>query len=419
MCERCRPLFEQLEKRVKELERRLLAYENAHTPPSRLRWQPRQPPSESKKLGAPEGHPGTTREQPEPTMTITVEEKECRKCKAALEEPFYVEKRVIEEIPEPQPVEVTEFRIGHYLCENCGEITIANASIPEGRFGPRTCAQVALLKFSDRLPHKLVVKALERQFGLTVTPATVLDITRRVSDAIKGRYELLVQKIRKSPYVNVDETELKVSGRTYYVWVFTTPKETLYVIRPTRGGSVPEEILSTDYEGVVVSDGWKVYVHFGKAQQRCWAHLLREAKCLAAEHESGKGLHNGLSSMFKKLKMVIAQQYWRKKYWYGEFLTEMRQWIGLAQGYRELRKFATTLQNGLHQWFTCLLYPGIPPTNNHAERQLREVVVQRKIFGTLRTDKGTTIMERIMSMLMTCKQQTINPLTALQKALIS
>lgn len=42
VCERCKPLFEQQEKRLRELlaridelEHRLLVYENAHTPPSR------------------------------------------------------------------------------------------------------------------------------------------------------------------------------------------------------------------------------------------------------------------------------------------------------------------------------------------------------------------------------------------------
>lgn len=423
VCKRCRPLFEkliaELQKQIDELKKRLTAYENAHTPPSKLRFKPHEPVTEPKKRGAPEGHPGTTRPEPKPDMTLEVLESKCGHCKAQLGQPFHVEKRIVEEIPEPQPVEVTEYRIGHYLCSKCGEVTVAKASVPEGRFGPRACAQVALLKFSDRLPHKLVVKALERQFGLTVTPATVLDITRRVSDAVRCQYEMLIQKIRQSAYVHIDETELKVSGRTYWVWVFTTPSETLYVIKPSRGQSVPEEIIGLGYGGVVVCDGWKVYARFGKAQQRCWAHLLREAKQLASEHETAKGLYEGLKRMFRKLKKVLERQSSRREWWYKRFVEEMRQWVDMGSGYRELRKFAVTLQNGLHQWFTCLLFPGVPPTNNHAERQLREVVVQRKIIGTLRTEKGVTIMETLMSLLMTWKQQSVNPLTALQKALIS
>ena len=55
VCASCMPLFQELRNEIDELKRRLLAYENAHTPPSRLRWQPKKPAVEQKKRGAPEG----------------------------------------------------------------------------------------------------------------------------------------------------------------------------------------------------------------------------------------------------------------------------------------------------------------------------------------------------------------------------
>ena len=39
VCENCRPLFEELQLKINELERRLLAYENAHTPPSKQQFK--------------------------------------------------------------------------------------------------------------------------------------------------------------------------------------------------------------------------------------------------------------------------------------------------------------------------------------------------------------------------------------------
>jgi len=49
--------------------------------------------------------------------------------------------------------------------------------------------------------------------------------------------------------------------------------------------------------------------------------------------------------------------------------------------------------------------PGVEPTNNRAERALRPQVVLRKILGTLRNDKGTSIHERIMTTLATWGQR--------------
>jgi len=40
-------------------------------------------------------------------------------------------------------------------------------------------------------------------------------------------------------------------------------------------------------------------------------------------------------------------------------------------------------------------HEGVEPTNNLAERALREYVVQRKIIGTFRNEKGTSIHETI------------------------
>jgi hypothetical protein len=54
-------------------------------------------------------------------------------------------------------------------------------------------------------------------------------------------------------------------------------------------------------------------------------------------------------------------------------------------------RFAANVLNGVDHWFTFLTVPGVEPTNNRAERALREHVVQRKIMGCFRNGKGTMI----------------------------
>jgi hypothetical protein len=83
----------------------------------------------------------------------------------------------------------------------------------------------------------------------------------------------------------------------------------------------------------------------------------------------------------------------------------------------EVRKFAAKMLNGLDHWFTFLTTPGVEPTNNRAERALREHVVQRKIMGTLRNGKGTFIHETITTVLATWKQQGQNPTETLPKTI--
>ena len=51
-----------------------------------------------------------------------------------------------------------------------------------------------------------------------------------------------------------------------------------------------------------------------------------------------------------------------------------------------LEKFMVKLRNAGSDLFRFVLDPKIPPTNNAAERGLREIVVHRKIQGSIRAE---------------------------------
>lgn len=77
--------------------------------------------------------------------------------------------------------------------------------------------------------------ALRRQYGLNISPATILDLTRRAADAVQSEYETILNRIRKAQVLYVDETSIDVQGKKHWIWAFTTPSETFVVIRQSRG----------------------------------------------------------------------------------------------------------------------------------------------------------------------------------------
>jgi len=260
VCEECKSEFDRLSKEVEELKKRLVDYENANTPSSKIRFPPRILNQDKKKPGQKEGHEGATRDNPNPTMTLEVIEDKCPNCKSKLSNPFKTITKIIEEIPEPQPVEVTEYRINHYLCNHCGTEIVAQAPIPDNsRFGANTLAHTTLLKYENRLPLRKVCSSLKRQFNLNISSATVFDITRRVSDKLVVEYYKIQTSLRRSKSVNIDETGMRVDGLNFHLWVFTTQKATLYLIRKSRGKEVIEEVLGENYKGVIGCDGWASY----------------------------------------------------------------------------------------------------------------------------------------------------------------
>lgn len=405
-CERCQELL----KKIEELEKKLAKYENAHTPPSfgggfRRKLLERE---QYKKPGQKEGHEGITRATPKPTMSIELIAEKCKYCDNKLYKPFKIESRIVEEIPKPQPIQVIEHKIGHYECNKCGKITIAG-NLPEGRFGVNVIAQSTLMKYDNRLPFRRVADTLERQYGLTVTPASVLDLTRRASDALKTDYKEILKRIKRTKIIYVDETSIDVGGRKFWIWIFVTSKYTFVAIRKSRSKKVLEEILGKNFKGVIVCDGWNAYSEYTTEIQRCWAHLLREAKHLAEKFQSGLNLYEGIKKIYAKVKAVTFKEcYENRKKLREKLIKELSQWVDYANCYKELRKFAIKINNGLEYFFTRLLNPKIEATNNTAERALREHVVIRKIIGTLRNEKGTSIHETIMTMFATWKQQGLN-----------
>ncbi len=417
---------ELLKAKVIELESRLAQYENAHTPPSLRRGRNRKKDQDKSNKGKPGqkiGHKGVTRPYAMPDRQVDVTMDRCPDCGTDLGAPFRIDSRIIEEIPDPQPIMVTEYKIGHYICPCCRkEVVASDPGCPhEGKFGNNVIAQATLLKYEGRMPHRITQEALMRLFGLKISPATILDLTRRAADAVRSEYDAILNKIRGAPIVYVDETSIRVQGERHWIWTFSTPSESFFVIRKSRGMKVLTEVLTRRFKGIIVCDGWKPYARFTNRIQRCWAHLLRESKEIAEKFEEAIPLHNMLKELYEILTEALENDpppKVRKRLW--QLAREaLRHWIMKEYSIEKVQKFIGKINNGFNYWFTFIINPGVEPTNNRAERALRPHVVLRKILGTLRNDKGTSIHERIMTTLATWGQKGLNSLQMLTKMLAS
>jgi transposase len=294
-----------------ELRRRLTLYENPNTPPSRRMYPSRGHTNYGERFpGRPAGYLGKTRPRPKPDVVKAPEWKDrCQRCGAPLGEPSYVNHRVVEEISNPSPRQVIDCLEFEWKCGACGSHTASRHPdcLPDGRFGKNVLVQTTIMKFEERLPLQKVVDGLGRQYKLPITPATVLDITRRVSEWLRPGYEAIRERIRRSRVVYTDETREEVDGKRHWLWCFTTDTETLVVIRKSRGKKVLEETLGKDFRDVIVCDGWKPYPTFTSRIQRDWAHLLREARCLAEHVEEAGHLSEALHGLFRRLSVPPGQ----------------------------------------------------------------------------------------------------------------
>lgn len=407
---------------IEKLKRKLRKYENPHTPPSKDERTAKARTNFVSKTGLPvgkrTGYKGRTREKKKPTHFINLFQDICSNC-GKHNKPKEIREKTYEETPEPQPVKVVEAKWGYYECKcgNCWE------SKPEevpnkGLFGKNAQTHITLLKFDDRLPLRKVISALDRQFGLTLTSKGIYDITKRVADKATPEYREIKRRIRRAKYLHIDETKIRIQGVCYYIWIFCSEKYIFFAIRRERNKNVLDEILGYNYNGIIICDGLSAYKEYTKYLQRCWAHILRETKEMAEIYNDAKPLHQWMKDLFEVVKSVSIKDSIRKrKKLYDKCIQELKWLIEIYSSYRHLSKVVTTIKNGLNFWFTRILHPRIEPTNNNAERPLREIKVIQKIIGTLRNEDGAKIMETIMTLLATWKLQGKNNFIELKSIL--
>jgi len=432
-CESCAPILEENkilkqilkehEERIAVLEKLLKIYHNAHTPSSQKKFG-KKPKKDSGKKGKPgqkKGHKGVTRSKPAIDKTIPLTAKKCRNCRS---KNLILQKtisKIIEEIPKNLNKLVVEYLQNIYQCPDCGvRIVTKHDDLPkEGMMGKNVTSQVTMMKYADRMPCRKIRKSLLRQHGFDLSGATILDLTRRASEAMRPEYEKIMERIRSAGFVHADETGMKVDGRKCWIWVFASGSDVMIVASESRGKDVIEKTLGKNFDGIIICDGWKPYSSFTDKIQRCWAHLLREADELADDYEDAKALSEELHSIFYDCKLLLedAPPPDKRKMIKKAMEARMKQAIGMDFGSRKMRKFAKKVMNGYDFWFTFVLHPYIEPTNNIGENALRESVVQRKIIGTLRNEKGMFMHETAMSVIPTWENMGLNPHEELMKLL--
>lgn len=399
--------IENLQIAVCNLQKKLLFYENAHTPPSLQKKKRRIPRESSGKLGAPEGHPKYERDEPEITETKTYSTKFCPRCSAPLDNPDSTKRVIEEEIPEPQSIKCVEHLIDCYQCKNCGKKIVSENDAPQGRFGKNAITQITLLKHEDRLPLRKVSSSLDRHYKLKITHTGILGVIFRVAKKLKEFYYEIIKKIRTSEVIYVDETGYKLNGEKWWLWTFVTDNNILFVIRKSRAKKVVEEILGKKFDGIISCDGWQTYPGFSDRLQRCWAHLLRESYHLKENHKDFEKFHKILCLLFERICEIRLKPPSEEKR--REEIKRMKLiMLGAVHRMRKHEyfvKFAGKIENGIDYWFTCVMFLFVEPTNNFAEQALRELIVQRKIMGGLRVEKGAQALEINSSLIATWKKQ--------------
>jgi len=303
-------------------------------------------------------------------------------------------------------------------CKSCGQIVRTShalqTSVAQGaakvQLGPRALALAAHLNKGHGLTMRKTCGVLKDLTGLSLTPGGLAHAVSRVGQRVRPAYDQLVADVRASPAVFADETSWWVGGPGWWLWGFTTPETTVYHVDESRGSKVVEEILGSDFAGMLVSDCLSSYDPASCRKHKCIAHHLRAIS--EAEQLPGTTDGNYLQQWKLLLHAMIAvygcrasltdeefaEKRERLEAWADRLLAEPRSQPGDLKIQHRLSKQRPHL-------FGCLYEPAAEPTNNRAERCLRPAVIARKVSCGNKTERGRDCWQVLASLAATCRQR--------------
>jgi transposase len=418
----------ELEQTLRDRDAKIAQLRMQHQKQFKANTPPPAPPvrGRPRKRGAPAGHPPWRRREPDHVdQTVEVPTPQvCPRCQCG-ELSAYPEtyEHVQEDIVLVPRTRVVRFVHQQGWCPQCRHpvYRAGPGELPGCQIGPLTRAVATHLRYNLQIPYRKVRHILADLFGMPLVPASALAFDRKATARGRPLYEELQAKLKSSAAAYADETSWREDGRGRYVWFGGNEHLAVYQITD-RSGDSAVQLLGDEFDGTLVTDAYAAYnaVH-ALHRQTCWGHIAARAKDILRQIELTTPPVSVPASVafcqqikkFASRLCALGRQLREKKLKYSK----ARAMIPALQ--RQLKRFAgqpldyapaETLRDRLmnqddDKLFIFLRVKGVEPTNNHAERSLRFLVIMRKIcFGT-RSAAGSERHSVLTSLLATARRQ--------------
>jgi transposase len=324
---------------------------------------------------------------------------------------------------------VTEYHLEKGRCTCCAANHVAPLpqGVTWGITGPNLTSFMSHMVSKYKLSRRELQEFLKEHCDFNLSLGSVFNKQKLVNKALEKPVNDLLDHIKKSPCVNMDETGHCRDGNSQWLWGVMSPQAAFFSIENSRGKKIIHRLME-GYENIIISDRYVAYNYFySSRRQICWAHLKRDFTKLFEKPDKmiariGKNLlrcqaelfevwHHFKQGHIQRDELIFKTKSLRCQV--GEYLEQGT----YTDPQLRIARFCKNLLENFSSLWTFLFTEGVEPTNNHAERCLRPAVIWRKkSFGT-RSDYGSEYVARTMSFIMTCKLQARNSFELLQQTM--
>ncbi len=364
-----------------------------------------------------------------PKMTIPHYPENCAACNGQLkntaENKPYMGYYVLELEKQESGVEVM-CQLHHYYgatCE-CGHHTkslpgVGYVSVISGRskdlqlqeyglVGPMLATFIASLAVRYRMSRPKIQEFLLDWVGVELSIGTLDRYIREAGIACVPVVEQLLEELQTASVIRLDETPWYEKGKFCWLWVAITSTIAVYHIGSRR----KEELLHliTDaFFGWLVTDGYGAYSSYEK-RQHCLAHLIRKAIAITqVVDKEASDLGQWLLEELRELIQTLYEADGDNNHDPVPGRLKRVCLLGSAAEHPKLKALALEILRDWDAVVAFVNHPGLPPTNNEAERALRHAVIARRISYGTRTSEGSLAYSSLLSVIETCRLRKVDP----------
>jgi len=373
-----------------------------------------------KKPGGQRGHKGSNRERNrEPDAIVQVQASQCQRCGASLEGVEGRVGQVAQEVDLP-PIKprTTEYQQIIKTC-SCGECNVVALPI-EGyvNIGPQMGALITYLNVEHALPYERLSQICQDVLGFAISEGTIENKLREMQKQAKGIVEQIKEQVMKASWIGSDETGARVSGKSYWNWVWQSPLASYFVMDQSRGYKVVQEHFTEDYQGVICHDCWPAQNKTpAGAHQLCHAHLLRNLQyAVDAERSAWAYRVQQLLRKSQRAREVIWQDgvsQQRREAIIQSYQTALESLLSETLTHKEERRLQKRLSKHKNWIFTFMAYRDVPADNNSSERAIKASKLKQKVSGGFRSVLGATRFAQLLSLTQTLRKQKLPVLASL------
>ena len=293
-------------------------------------------------------------------------------------------------------------------------------------------------KFAYHLPLYRQHRRLQ-QGGITLARSTLTNLTRRSIELLQPIVDAQLKSVLRSRVLAMDETPIKAGRKPgaghrpgkmksgWYWPLYGDADEIVFTYSASRGRGHIERVLSQQFEGVLVSDGYSAYASYTEAVEaithaQCWVHTRRQyLKAESVYPEVVSQILEGIGALYvvedkiQEQKLSGAAKLAYRQAYSRPIVERLFAWC-----LDQLNTRTLTPKDPLRQ---ALLYTlkrepalktfledaDVPLDTNHLERGLRPIPMGRKNWLFCWTEVGAEQVGVIQSLIATCQLHGVDP----------